>query len=87
LHIDQLEPTHIYVDNEAAIYIANNLVFHGKTKHFKIKLYFLREIQKEGEVILFYCITNDQIVDVLTKALSKANFEELRSKLCVYCWC
>jgi hypothetical protein len=49
-------------------------------------LYFLREIQKEGEVILFYCITNDQIVDVLTKALSKANFEELKSKLGV-CRC
>ena len=35
------------VDNQAAISIANDLVFHGKTKHFKIKLCFLREVQKE----------------------------------------
>jgi hypothetical protein len=43
----QLEPIQIYVDNQAAISIANNLVSHGKNKHFKIKLYFLRKVQKE----------------------------------------
>jgi hypothetical protein len=84
LLMDQLQTTHIYVENQAAISIANNHVFHGRTKHFKIKLYFLREVQKEGEVILLYCKTNDQIADVLTKAFSKNFFEELRSKLSVY---
>jgi hypothetical protein len=84
LHMNQLEPTKIYVDNQIAISIANNFVFHGRTKHFKIKLYFLREAQKE-EVTLLYCRTNDQIADVLTKAFSKANFEYLSSKLGVYC--
>lgn len=44
LHMDQHEPTQIYVDNQAAICIANNLVFHGRTKHFKIKLCFLKEV-------------------------------------------
>jgi hypothetical protein len=84
LLMDQLQTTHIYVENQAAISIANNHVFHGRTKHFKIKLYFLREVQKEGEVILLYCKTNDQIADVLTKAFSNFFFEELRSKLSVY---
>ncbi|KAL6311410.1 hypothetical protein AAG906_035533 [Vitis piasezkii] len=56
------------------------------TKHFKIKLYHLREEQKDGEVKLLYCKTENQIVDVLTKALPKARFETLRSKigLCNY---
>jgi N-acetylmuramoyl-L-alanine amidase CwlA len=44
LHKDQLESTHIYVDNQAIISIANNPVFHCRTKHFKIKLYFLKEV-------------------------------------------
>jgi len=44
LYMGQLEPTQIYVDNQAAISIANNPVFHDRTKHFKIKLYFLREV-------------------------------------------
>ncbi|KAH9715988.1 hypothetical protein KPL71_021282 [Citrus sinensis] len=32
--------TEIFVDNQAAIAISNNPVFHGKTKHFKIKVLF-----------------------------------------------
>lgn len=84
LHMKQNEPTQIHVDNQAAISISNNPVFHGRTKHFKIKLYFLREVQKEGEIILHYCRTEDQTADVLTKALSKARFEVLRNKLGLY---
>ncbi|RVW84652.1 Copia protein [Vitis vinifera] len=44
LFTEQKESTQILVDNQDAISNANNLVFHGKTKHFKLKLYFLREI-------------------------------------------
>ena len=69
------------MDNQAAISIANDPVFHGKTKHFKIKFYFLREVQKEGEVQLIYCKTENQSADILTKALPKARFEFLRQKL------
>ncbi|XP_028078659.1 uncharacterized protein LOC114280479 [Camellia sinensis] len=39
LHMEQKESTQILADNQAA----NNPMFHGKTKHFKQKLYFLRE--------------------------------------------
>ena len=81
LHMEQEESTQIFVDNQAAISISNNPVFHGKTKHFKIKLYFLREVQKEGEVLLLHCKTENQVADILTKALSKARFEFLREKL------
>ena len=86
LHMKQNEPTQIHVDNQAAIAISNDSVFHGKTKHFKIKLYHLREEQKDGEVKLLYCKIEDQIADVLTKALPKARFETLKSKigLCNY---
>lgn len=45
LHMEQKEGTQIFVDNQAAISTANNPVFHDKTKHFKIKLYYLREVQ------------------------------------------
>jgi len=43
LHMEQKEPTEIFVDNQAAIAISKDFVFHGKTKHFNIKLYHLRE--------------------------------------------
>ncbi|KAM7489733.1 hypothetical protein LguiB_027217 [Lonicera macranthoides] len=81
LHMEQQEGTQIFVDNQAAISIANNLVFHGKTKYFKIKLYFLREVQREGEVQLIHCQTQNQSADILTKALPKSRYEFLRQKL------
>ncbi|RDX98018.1 hypothetical protein CR513_19134, partial [Mucuna pruriens] len=36
--------------NQATIVIANNPVYHGKTKHFNIKLYFLREMQQTAHI-------------------------------------
>ena len=46
--------------------------------------FFLREAQREGEVKLIYCRTEDQSANVLTKALPKTRFEALRNKLGVY---
>ena len=40
LHFEQKNKIKVFVDNQAAIAIANNPVCHGKTKHFNIKLYF-----------------------------------------------
>ena len=81
LFMEQKKSTQILVDNQVVISIANNLVFHGKTKHFKLKLYFLREVQKEGEIQLVYCKTESQNVDILTKPLPKASYEFLRQRL------
>ncbi|CAA0805773.1 cysteine-rich RLK (RECEPTOR-like protein kinase) 8 [Striga hermonthica] len=50
LHMKQTEPTEIFVDNQTTIAISKDPVFHGKTKHFNIRLYHLREKQKDGEI-------------------------------------
>jgi len=65
LQMEQKESTQILVDNQAAISIAKNHVFHGKTKHFKLKLYFLKEVQREVEIQLIYCKTENQNADIL----------------------
>jgi hypothetical protein len=44
LQMEKKESTQILVDNQAAISIAKNPVFHGKKKPFKLKLYFLKEV-------------------------------------------
>ena len=84
LHMEQEESTQIFMNNQAAISIVNDLVFYGKTKHFKIKIFLLREVQREGEVKLLYYKTKNQSVDILTKILPKARFEYLRQMLGVY---
>ena len=81
LQVVQTDSTKVFVDNQVVIAISDNSVFHRKTKHFNIKLYFLKEVQKEGEVLLEYCKTEDQLADIFTKALPKGRFENLRKKL------
>ena len=81
LDMKQEVSTKVFVDNQATISIVNDPVFHGKTKHFKIKLYFLREAQKEGDIQLVYCNIESQNADILTKALPKIRFEFLRERL------
>jgi len=75
LKIEQKESTKVFVDNQAAIAIFHNPVFHGKTKHFNIKLFFVREVQKDGVVDLIYCKTENQIADLFTKPLLVSKFE------------
>ena len=84
LNMEQKESTKIFVDNEAAIAISHNIVFHGKIKHFNIKLFFVREVQRDGVVVLVYCKIENQVVNLFTKPLLVSKFEFLRKKLGLY---
>jgi len=81
LNLEHKQSTKILVDNQVAIAISNNPIFHGKTKHFNIKLFLVREVQKNGDVSLCYCTTENQVADILTKPLSLSKFESFRKKL------
>lgn len=48
----------------------NNPVFHAKTKHFNVKLFYLREVQENGDVSLIYYKTKDEATDMFTKSFS-----------------
>jgi len=74
MNLKQEKCTEVFVDNQAAIAISNNPDFHGKTKHFNIKLFFLRDAQKEGSAGLKYCKTDLQLADIFTKVLPRSRF-------------
>ncbi|KAF2319032.1 hypothetical protein GH714_012725 [Hevea brasiliensis] len=78
---EQVEPTVIWCDNKSAIAIASNPIQHGRTKHIKVKFHFLREAEKSCEIKLLHCKSDEQLADVLTKALPKSKFEEMKKKL------
>ena len=58
-----------------------NTVFHDKSKHIEIKYHYIRDTMYRGEVKLDYVVTDEQIVDVLTKPLARVNFKYFREKL------
>ncbi|CAL9022194.1 unnamed protein product [Prunus brigantina] len=78
---DQVEGTPILCDNTSAIAMAKNPVFHQKSRHISRKFHFIREAIQAKEIELIYCKTEDQIADILTKALSKDRFVHLRDLL------
>lgn len=72
------EGTKLYCDNKSAIAIGKNPVSHDRTKHIAIKYHFIRESIEKGEVALEYCRTEEQLADILTKALPQEKFCYLR---------
>ena len=65
-------------DNQGAIAIARNPTSHARTKHIDIRYHYVREAVQEGTVDLCYCPTNEMLADLLTKQLSRGQFERLR---------
>jgi hypothetical protein len=59
----------IYCDNINSILFANNLVYHARTKHIEVHYHFIREKILAKEINLIHVSTEDQIVDIFTKAL------------------
>ncbi|KAI5333503.1 hypothetical protein L3X38_023634 [Prunus dulcis] len=78
---EQVDGTQILCDNTSAIAMAKNPVFHQKSRHISRKFHFIREAIHAKEIELIYCKSEDQIADILTKALPKDRFVYLRNLL------
>ena len=61
--------TPIFEDNQGAIALAYNPVFHKRSKHIDVRFHFVRERVASGEVELLYVPTAAQLADLLTKPL------------------
>jgi hypothetical protein len=69
-------PTILWEDNQGCMALAkNSSINHKRQKHIRIKYFWIREVVKNGEITLEWCSTNDQLADLLTKALPKPTFE------------
>ena len=83
MHNNELSPSAVilYADNQGAIALAKNPVFHGRTKHIDIQHHFVREKVESGDVHFEYIPTEQQVADGLTKPLSRGSFEAFRRAL------
>ena len=71
----------IYGDNQGAIALAKNPLFHARTKHMGIQQAFVRERVTAQEIELEYVDTKHQIADGLTKSLPENAFVAFRKAL------
>ncbi|KAL0277244.1 UNVERIFIED_CONTAM: hypothetical protein PYX00_004597 [Menopon gallinae] len=65
------EPISVYCDNQSAIELSKNPVFHKRSKHIDIAYHYARELVEKGKIELKYLRTDEMIADVFTKPLSK----------------
>ncbi|CAK1579062.1 unnamed protein product [Parnassius mnemosyne] len=71
----------MFIDNQSAIKLINNPVYHKRTKHIDVKYYFIREKVELGMIKINYVPSKDQLADILTKALSTQTFTYIRDQI------
>ena len=71
----------IKCDNESAVKLASNPIFHARTKHIEVRHHFIREKVLSEEIALTSVRTNEQVADIFTKALVKPKFLFFRDAL------
>ena len=81
LQLPLAKPPLVWCDNLSTILLSANPIFHARTKHIKLDLYFVREkfIRKKVEVC--NVPSPDQLADVFTTTVSLTQFIEFRHKL------
>nr|GEY01585.1 ribonuclease H-like domain-containing protein [Tanacetum cinerariifolium] len=75
--------TLVYCDYASAVYLSCNPVLHQRTKHIKIDIHFIRDLVVASQVNVIHVPSRNQFVDIFTKGLPSALFEEFRSNLSV----
>lgn len=79
--IFSLTPIPLHCENQSALHIASNPVFHERTKHIEIAYHLFHEKLLSGIISIAYISTSFQPADFLTKALPSTQLVFLMPKL------
>ncbi|MBW0555865.1 hypothetical protein O181_095580 [Austropuccinia psidii MF-1] len=78
----KIDPSvHLRCDNQGAVALCHNPLYHHKTRHLNIKLNWLRDLTINKEISLSYIPTSDMWADIFTKGLCKPKNQTFRQKL------
>ncbi|KAJ2935676.1 hypothetical protein H1R20_g1419, partial [Candolleomyces eurysporus] len=80
-YVEDFHPTVLYCDNQGAIKLSTNPVFHARTKHIDIQFHYVRQTITSRDLRLIYCPTDIMVADILTKPLAKIKFAKFRSMM------
>ncbi|RDX62689.1 hypothetical protein CR513_58953, partial [Mucuna pruriens] len=75
------QPMQLYYDSQAAMYVVVNLMFHECTKHIEVDCHYIHDEIHDGNIVTVQVRTFNHLVDILTKALGKHQYNFLLGKL------
>jgi hypothetical protein len=78
---EQTNTFQLMMDNQSAIMLSKNPVFHDRSKHIDVRYHYIRECVEEGRVQIESVVTQEQLADILTKPLGRDQFVQLRSRI------
>jgi hypothetical protein len=71
----------LLIDNKFAIELSKNPVYHERSKHIDTRFHFIHECVSDGVVDVDHISTDGLLADILTKALGRVRFVEMKQKL------
>jgi hypothetical protein len=71
LGLAQGSPTTLFSDNQSAIALVKDPVHHERTKHIRRRFHYIRELVAEQDAAVSFCPTEEQLADLLTKAVPR----------------
>ena len=81
LHVSYDRPALMYCDNQVALHIVANPVFHERSKHIEADCHIMRNRVLDGAIKTFHVNSRNQLADIFTKALGVDNFLRLQKML------
>ena len=60
----------VFEDNQGALQLSKNPVSNSNSKHIDVRHYFLRELVRQGDIIVNHVPYEYQHADILTKVLA-----------------
>jgi hypothetical protein len=77
----QEETVKLFIDNQSAIQLIRNPMFHERTKHTDTRFHFIRECIEDDKVAIEHIGTTNQLADILTKSVGRIQFQDLRARI------
>jgi hypothetical protein len=77
----KIQKFRLLVDNKSAIELSKNSIHHDISKNIDTRYHYIREYVENGVVDVDHIGTDDQLADILMKALGRIRHVELRQRL------
>ncbi|KAG8496765.1 hypothetical protein CXB51_007998 [Gossypium anomalum] len=81
---EDLQISTVFCDNQSAIFLTKDQMFHERTKHIDVWYHFSRDIIDRGDIVVRKISTHENPANMMTKSLPITKFEHCLDFVGVY---